>query len=66
MEKWQRYLINKNLPEYNFESCKDRDLSFISSHKHNRSGRTFYVKHIPVILNFSPEDRSARRRKKKT
>lgn len=63
MQKWQNYLTDKNLTEYSFQSCEDRDLSFISSHKHDSSERQFYVKHIPIILHHSPKDRSGRNKK---
>ncbi len=62
MQKWQNYLTDKNLTEYSCKSCKDKDLSFISSHKHDSSGRKFHVKHIPVILHHSPQDRSGRKK----
>lgn len=64
MGKWQTYLLNKNLPNYSCKSCEPRSLAFISSHRHERSGQPFHVKHIPVLLHFDPKDKSGRQRKK--
>jgi HEAT repeat protein len=64
MEKWQNYLLEKRLPNYSFRPCKMRRLAFISTHRHERSGQAFHVRHIPVMLHFAPKDKSARRRKK--
>lgn len=61
MEKWQIYLSSKNLPDYSYKPCKLNSLAFISSHKHQRSGLPFHIKHIPVLLHFSPQDKSRRR-----
>ncbi|MCP6759515.1 MAG: HEAT repeat domain-containing protein [Fischerella sp. CENA71] len=63
MEKWQNYLLKKDLPNYSFRPCKMRSLAFISTHRHERSGQPFHVRHIPVILHFDPKDKSGRRRK---
>ncbi|MEQ9234453.1 HEAT repeat domain-containing protein [Coleofasciculus sp. E2-BRE-01] len=64
MEKWQNYLLGKNLPDYSFRPCKIRSLAFISTHRHERSGQPFHVRHIPVMLHFAPNDKSGRSRKK--
>lgn len=61
MEKWQTYLLSKNLPDYSYKPCKLNSLAFISSHKHQRSGFPFQIRHIPVLLHFSPQDKSGRR-----
>jgi HEAT repeats/NACHT domain len=63
MEKWQHYLLSKSLPDYSYKPCKMRSLAFISSHRHERSGDLFHVRHMPVLLHFAPTDKSARRRK---
>ncbi|TBR58390.1 hypothetical protein B4U84_20945 [Westiellopsis prolifica IICB1] len=63
MEKWQNYLLKKNLPNYSVIPCKMRSLAFISTHRHQRSGQPFHVRHIPVMLHFDPKDKSGRRRK---
>ncbi|MEQ9486933.1 NACHT domain-containing protein [Coleofasciculus sp. F4-SAH-05] len=63
MEKWQNYLLEKSLADYSFRPCHIRSLAFISTHRHERSGQAFHVRHIPVMLHFAPKDRSGRRRK---
>jgi HEAT repeat protein len=64
MESWQNYLREKSLPDYSFRPCKMKSPAFISTHKHERSGQPFHVRHMPVMLHFAPKDKSARRRKK--
>ncbi|MCC3472682.1 MAG: HEAT repeat domain-containing protein [Microcoleus sp. PH2017_15_JOR_U_A] len=64
MKKWQNYLLEKSLPDYSFRLCQMRSLAFISTHKHERSGLLFHVRHIPVILHFAPKDKSGRRKTK--
>jgi len=63
MQKWQNYLIKKSLPDFSLRPCKMRSLAFISTHKHERSGQPFHVRHIPVMLHFDPKDKSGRSRK---
>jgi HEAT repeat protein len=63
MQKWQKYLSEKSLPDFSLRSCKMRSLAFISTHKHERSGQAFHVRHIPVMLHFDPKDKSGRGRK---
>ncbi|MEW6491919.1 MAG: HEAT repeat domain-containing protein [Cyanobacteriota bacterium] len=63
MQKWQNYLVEKSLPTYSFKPCKMRGLAFISTHRHERSGQAFHIRHIPVMLHFAPKDKSGRRRK---
>jgi HEAT repeat protein len=63
LKKWQNYLLEKSLPNYSFRPCKMRSLAFISTHRHERSGQAFHVRHIPVMLHFAPKDKSGRRRK---
>jgi HEAT repeat protein len=63
MKKWQEYLLSKNLPDYSFKPCKMNRAAFISTHRHERSGKPFHVRHIPVMLHFAPQDKSGRRRK---
>jgi HEAT repeat protein len=62
MQKWQNYLITKSLPDFSLRPCKMRSLAFISTHKHERSGQAFHVRHIPVMLHFAPTDKSGRAR----
>ncbi|WP_446875408.1 HEAT repeat domain-containing protein [Phormidesmis sp. 146-35] len=63
MEKWQNYLLSKSLPDYSYKPCELRNLAFISSHRHERSGALFHVRHMPVLFHFAPKDKSGRRRK---
>jgi len=63
MQKWQNYLLEKSLPGFSLRPCKMRSLAFISTHKHERSGQAFHVRHIPVMLHFDPKDKSGRARK---
>jgi HEAT repeat protein len=64
MKKWQNYLLEKSLPDYSFRLCQMRSLAFISTHKHERSGLLFHVRHIPVMLHWYPKDKSGRRKTK--
>jgi hypothetical protein len=65
IEKWKNHLLNKELPDFNSEACENRELSFFSTHKHEGSGRDFRIKHMPVILYFQPQDKSARGKSEK-
>jgi HEAT repeat protein len=64
MQNWQNYLIKQSLPDFSLRPCKMKNLAFISTHKHERSGQAFHVRHIPVMLHFDPKDKSGRSRKK--
>lgn len=64
VEKWKAFLENKKLPGFFSKSCTMRKLSFFSTHKHDVSGTNFKVRHMPVLLYFKPEDKSARMKKK--
>ncbi|MBD2464476.1 HEAT repeat domain-containing protein [Oscillatoria sp. FACHB-1407] len=66
MDNWQIYLMSKELPDYVCKPCEMRDLAFTSSHRHESSGKPFYVRHMPVILHFAPKDKSGRRRKNRS
>src|SRR5919202_1067547 len=61
MKKWQNYLLEKRLHNYSFRPCQMRSLAFISTHRHERSGQDFHIRHIPVMLHFAPKDKSGRR-----
>ncbi|WP_285351893.1 hypothetical protein [Pseudomonas sp. ME-P-057] len=55
---WRAHLASKGLEEYAEFDCIDRPrFVFYSVHKHERSGASFKVKHIGVILGFDPKDR---------
>jgi hypothetical protein len=60
MQNWQNYLLEQSLPDLSIRPCKMRSLAFISTHKHERSGQAFHVRHIPVMLHFAPKDKSGR------
>lgn len=56
IDNWKNFLVSKKLKNYSTEECSDRPLSFFSKHLHDRSGQIFTVKHIPLLLNFNPQD----------
>lgn len=64
IEKWQEHLTSKNLPGYSIRQCEAKSTCFFSIHIHQRSGRDFKVRHMPVILHFSPQDKSAQKSRK--
>jgi hypothetical protein len=64
LQKWRAHLLSKNLAGYACSPCQMRPISFFSVHTHERSGREFKVRHMPVILHFDPKDKSGRARKK--
>ena len=57
MKKWQEFLTKQSLPDYSCEPCKKRELAFFSKHTHDKSGLPFRVRHMPILLYFSPQDR---------
>ncbi len=57
IDEWKKRLSNKNLQNYNSFPCPKRELAFYSTHTHEGSGLQFTVRHIPVILYFSPQDK---------
>jgi hypothetical protein len=57
MSKWQEFLTTQSLPDYSWEPCKNRELAFFSKHTHDKSGLSFRVRHMPILLYFSPQDR---------
>ena len=55
---WRAHLKAKALDEYSESDCQDRpNFVFYITHKHERSGAPFRVKHIGIILGFDPKDR---------
>lgn len=57
VKEWRERFQGSGLDELEISDCpKKPDLVFHSSHKHDRSGRNFRVRHIGVILNFAPRD----------
>jgi hypothetical protein len=57
INKWKSHLVSKNLPDYSCDTCKNREMSFFSIHKHESSGLPFRIRHLPVILYFNPQDK---------
>lgn len=64
MEDWKEHLCKKSLSQYSHKSCESRDNCFSSSHEHDKSGNPFLVRHMPVMLYFSPQDKSGLSSKK--
>ncbi len=65
MDSWQLHLSSKELPDYSSNPCLKRKLAFFSSHKHQRTGEPFRVKHIGMTLYFNPKDKSAIKHRRK-
>jgi hypothetical protein len=63
IQRWKEYLLSKNLPDYSCRPCEMKDTCFYSIHKHEKSGRAFQVRHMPVMLYFNPKDKSGLSRK---
>jgi hypothetical protein len=62
MDKWQQELLKMmeiQSIEITIKSCSKNILAFISSHTHHSSGLPFEVRHIPIVLHYSPQDKSA-------
>jgi hypothetical protein len=57
MSKWQEFLTMQSLPDYSWGLCNKRELAFFSKHTHDKSGLSFRVRHMPILLYFSPQDR---------
>ena len=60
MHRLKQHLLDSNDYKDNIEIDEKidsyRELCFYSKHKHSASGLDFRVKHIPVLLNFDPQD----------
>jgi len=62
---WRAHLAGKTLEGYSESNCAERpNFVFYSTHKHERAGTPFKVKHIGVILGFDPKDRRPAKRKR--
>jgi hypothetical protein len=66
MEGWEKHLREKNLSQYSHRSCESKDNCFFSSHEHDKSGNPFQVRHMPIMLYFSPQDKSGLSSKRKS
>lgn len=58
MDRWKGHLADKQ-PGIQFEDCPLNPLAFVSSHTHERTGRPYCVRHIPLSIHFSPKDKKA-------
>jgi hypothetical protein len=61
IQKWQEFLKNKELSDYSIWPCEIKSTNFFSSHKHEKSGFGFTVRHMPIMLYFKPKDKSGRK-----
>lgn len=72
MQNWKiRFEELNRDSSISFEDDAKKSIGFFSCHKHKTSGDLYKTRHIPVLLYFKPEDRSAReldkrKQKKKT
>lgn len=57
MTRWEEHLKEKNVDELTVSACPQKQLAFLSYHKHQVSGTNFCTRHIPVLLHFNPQDR---------
>ncbi|WP_417787514.1 hypothetical protein [Stutzerimonas xanthomarina] len=56
---WRKRIENEGIEDLAILDCEERpDMVFYTTHKHERSGRTFKVKHIGVSIYFDPKDHS--------
>ncbi len=63
--QWREHLRSKELIDYSEADCAARAaFTFFTTHKHDRSGEPFHVRHVGIILGFDPKDRRKRRAKK--
>lgn len=57
--KWRKHLEEQSFENYSSSDCPIRGtLGFRSTHKHCSSGRSYRVRHVGVVLNFDPQDKS--------
>ena len=57
MDRWKAHL-GEQQADINFQKCPLNDLAFFSTHKHEKTGRPYKVRHIPLSLYFEPKDTS--------
>lgn len=63
MEKWKAKLVQER-PRIIINACGVDPLAIVSEHEHERSGLTLTVRHKPFLLNFSPQDRKRKSRRR--
>ncbi|MBB4332061.1 hypothetical protein [Rhizobium leguminosarum] len=51
-------------PRIIINACGFDPLAIVSEHEHERSGLTLTVRHKPFLLNFSPQDRKRKSRRR--
>lgn len=57
VSKWRERIAGYGVEDLKVLNCEERpDMVFFTTHKHERSGRTFKVKHIGVSIYFDPKD----------
>lgn len=56
MDKWAAHLVASK-PDLTIETCSRNPLVRNSVHDHPATGLPFYVRHTPVSLYFSPQDK---------
>jgi hypothetical protein len=56
MTEWGDYLA-KNQDGLALSACPVNQLSFLSTHKHERSGLPYEIRHIPLSLYWNPKDK---------
>jgi len=57
MSKWRDHLEEQKIEGMSFSNCELNDLSFQSTHPHDRTGRPLEVRHIALSIYFDPKDR---------
>ncbi|AEH89920.1 hypothetical protein Mesop_5507 [Mesorhizobium opportunistum WSM2075] len=56
MQKWRQY-VGKMQPATHITQAVSDPSWFASSHRHQRTGRPFVVRHVAISLHFDPQDR---------
>ena len=59
MSRWQKHLAGER-SDITFEKCPLNDLAFFSTHIHDKTGRPYRVRHIPLPIYFEPKDKKGR------
>lgn len=54
-DSWEKYLQAK-IKDVTTTRCSKNDLAFFSEHLHERTGRVFRIRHLPVSLYFEPRE----------
>lgn len=62
MRSWSDYLKERE-EGLVFRQCERRKICLVSEHEHRISQETVEIRHMPVMLQFAPDDASARKSK---